>query len=349
MAATVVVLDPVLEAAAADEMLRLAERFGDYGLYSQETSSAQVWTEVPERFDSIRNYLGNGGIRRDQAVETPGTLAARTNYFRENFAYGNETVTDGIESFLTHPALIDAAHQVHGRPIIEPAIAFANVMVPGQELAIHTDVAEFRGANRRHFPQWLLVAMAHSGLFEEYRLHIATGVSWFGHAEGGDFLHWPDGSSGTVAPLAAKHNTAAVLDTDSVFHGVARVGAPESPVPPLRAGMQMAFDPATTRWVLTKGPTADADTVAEFRWDELRLSVSWKAYCFADDAARNAWRSESEPCTLTHVLETLANDMSERQPDSPCGPGSLDAASLPQDQALAEAIIDCYVRFPQPV
>ena len=83
----------------------------------------------------------------------------------------------GIEPFLHHEGLVDAARAVHGRPVIEPAIVYANILVPGQELAVHTDVPEFRGANRKIVPQWLIVVMHHSGLFDAWRMPIATGVA----------------------------------------------------------------------------------------------------------------------------------------------------------------------------
>ena len=106
-------------------------------------------------------------------------LAVRTSYFREEYAYGNEVRIAGIEPFLHHEAFIEAARAIHGRPVIEPAIAYANLMVPGQELAVHTDVPEFRGANRKLVPQWLLVVMLHSGCFDDYRMPIATAIVWF--------------------------------------------------------------------------------------------------------------------------------------------------------------------------
>ena len=43
---------------------------------------------------------------------------------------------------------------------------------------------EFRGLNRKNVPQWLLVVMHHSGLFDAWRLPIATGIAYFGAAEG---------------------------------------------------------------------------------------------------------------------------------------------------------------------
>src|SRR5919197_6155264 len=115
-------------------------------------------------------------------------LAARTNYFREEYAYGTTALIDGIEPFLFHEGFVEAARQIHGRRVIEPAIVFANLMVPGQELALHTDVPEFRGVNRKLHPQWLLVAMRHSELFEDWRMQIAPGVAWFHDmGEGGEF------------------------------------------------------------------------------------------------------------------------------------------------------------------
>lgn len=41
------------------------------------------------------------------------------------------------------------------------------IQVPGQTVAMHTDAPYFWGATRFLFPQWLLIAMTHSGLFKE--------------------------------------------------------------------------------------------------------------------------------------------------------------------------------------
>lgn len=39
--------------------------------------------------------------------------------------------------------------------------------LPGQTVAQHLDAPYYFGANRFRFPQWLLVAMTFSGLFQE--------------------------------------------------------------------------------------------------------------------------------------------------------------------------------------
>ena len=107
---------------------------------------------------------------------------------------------------------------------MRPHTVYANVQVPatGTDFG-HTDVPEFRGCNRKVVPQWLLVVMLHSGLFDEWRMPIATGIAWFHDCDGGALAYWPDGVGAPAATHAARFNTAMVLDTDSVFHGVDRI------------------------------------------------------------------------------------------------------------------------------
>ena len=159
-------------------MVGLCERFGRYRMYVEhEQLDAEITRGLTPRHDAVSNFLRSGGL--SHADEPLPVLAARTSYFREEYAYGRTVLAEGIEPFLHHDAFVDAAHAVHDRPVVEPAIVYANLMVPGQELAVHTDVPEFRGANRKVTPQWLLVAMRHSRLFEDWRMPNATGVARF--------------------------------------------------------------------------------------------------------------------------------------------------------------------------
>src|SRR3954453_22075863 len=188
------VLDPLLSDAEADEVVRIWHDFGEYGQYSNEGFPTQFAPELPQRYDARENFVRSGG--RFRRNEDRGRLGARTNYFRETYAYGQERFIDGVEVLLESPALLEAARQLHGRPVIVPAIVYANILLPGQELAVHTDVPEFRGANRTIVPQWLLVVMRHSGLFEEWRMPIATGICYFGAAQGGELAFYPEGAHG---------------------------------------------------------------------------------------------------------------------------------------------------------
>ena len=185
-------MSPFMSAEEATTMLRIAEERRVFRTYAEEALNDGIGESLPQRFDAAFNYIQHGidGLGNSDDV---GTAAQRTNYFRETYAYGDDIQTAGVEVFFNHPDLLAVAREVTGRPLIVPAIVYANILTPGQELAIHTDVPEFRGADRKRMPQWLLVTMLHSGLFDEYRVPIATCVSWFGANPGGAFAYFPEG------------------------------------------------------------------------------------------------------------------------------------------------------------
>ncbi len=329
---SVVVIDPLLGEPAATHMLELWRRFGDYGQYSNEGFDTAFAPEIPQRYDAAANFVRTGG--RFGRREDLALAAARTNYFRETYAYGDRVDLDGIEAFRDHPALIDAAMAVHGRPVVVPAIVYANVLLPGQELAVHTDVPEFRGANRTIVPQWLLVVMHHSGLFDAWRMRIATAIAYFGHARGGGLVHYPDGVDGAPQVFEPRHDTAVVLDTDSIFHGVDRVAGDDRALASIDSPVHLRYRDGAG-WLVdsANGP------IASYVDDDLRLSVSWKAYCFADQAERDTWFTHADDLSLTFILDTLAADLRANRGV---------AARPDDDAAFGRLLIDTYIRFPAP-
>ncbi len=329
VSAEVRLFDPLLGPEGAEGVLRLAEAHGTYRTYSEERTERN-YGDLPQRIDAASNYVRTGGRfgRRDEPV---AALADRTNYFRETYAYGEDVRAPGIEPFLHHEGFVEAARALHGRDVIVPAIVYANLLLPGQELAVHTDVPEFRGANRLHLPQWLMVVMNHSGQFEEWRMPIATGVAYFGRAVEGAFAYYPDGVDGPAVALPVHHDTAVLLDTDSVFHGVDRVGADGAAVPVLGPNPELTFV-GDGRWSLRT-----ADGTVDYGWDDLRFSVSWKAYCFADGAERDAWRDHSDDLTTDAIVERLVDHLVERQ---------LAPTDVARDPDLGRLLIDAHVRFP---
>ncbi len=315
--------------------MRLCERFGSYGLYSEEGLNDGIGEGLPQRFDAAFNFVKTGGRfgRRGEDLEA---LVARTNYFRETYAYGDEIYAPGIEPFLHYQGFVEAAREIFDRPVVEPAIVFANILLPGQELAVHTDVPEFRGINRKHHPQWLCVVMHHSGMFDRWRMPVATAVSWYQDSRGGAFAFYPDGAAGAAVAQPVRYNTAIILDTDSVFHGVDRVDSNTDAAPPFRAGMRVhSLGEGSGRWQVRDGDEA----VADYGWQEMRFSISWKAYCFRDEAERTAWREGSDDLDVDYVLDTLEEDLRAR--------GRIDRR--PAQKEFAETLVDEYVRFPPPM
>ncbi len=332
--AITVAIEPLLGGAGADAMVELCERFGTYGMYSQEHVESEIGRGLSQRHDAAANFVRTGG-RFGRAAEPKHVLAARTNYFREEYAYGQQALIDGIEPFLHHEEFVEAAKEIFGRPIVEPAIVFANLMVPGQELAVHTDVPEFRGCNRKVMPQWLLVAMHHSGLFASHRIPIATAIAWYHDADtGGELAYYPDGADGAPVAHRTRKDSALVLDTDSVFHGVDRVASTAPEMAPLRPGMTLGHAGDH------RGDVRDGDAViASYDWDELRFSVSWKAYCFEDEHEQRTWREHADDLGIDAVVDRLVEDLRAR--------GRIDGAR-PGNPDLALLIIDEYIKFPEP-
>jgi hypothetical protein len=327
------VIEPLLDPVAAEAMVGLWHSYGTYGQYSNEGFATSFAPELAQRYDAAANFVRTGG--RFGRREDVRLAAARTNYFRETYFYGEHACSPGIEAFRDDPQLRAAAQELHGRPVIVPAIVYANILLPGQELAVHTDVPEFRGANRRIVPQWLLVVMRHAELFESWRMPIATAIAYFGDAEGGDLAYYPDGPDGPAATYEPRHDTAAVLDTDSVFHGVDRVAGDDAPLARLRRGMQLHHD-GDRRWSVRNADSKD-DVAASYGTDDLRYSVSWKAYCFADEAERTAWAEHHDDLSLDRILATLEDDLRQR--------GRLDGPR-PEPAAFGKLLIDEYIRFP---
>jgi hypothetical protein len=336
MTAPFVALDPLFGDARADAMIALAERFGRFPTYGAEAAPEEQGKRryapgVPQRYDAALNFVRTGG--RFGRREDPRVLAGRTNYLRATYFYEKPAV-EGIEPFLRHPALVEAARAVHGRPLVVPSIVYANLLLPGQELAVHTDVPEFRGADRRVCPQWLLVVMLHSGLFDRWRRRIATGIAYFGDCAGGALAFYPDGAGGPVRTIAARHDTAVVLDTDSVFHGVDRVAGPGDAEPPFVPGMELVCE-GPGAWRLVAG----AETLGRYRWQDLRYSVSWKAWCYEDEAERRLAERHEDDLALERILDTLEQDLRAR--------GRL-AGPRPAEDDFARLLIESYVRFPAP-
>lgn len=326
-------LEPFLGDAEARALSRLCEEFGSYGMYSEEGLNDGIGEGLPQRFDAAFNFLRTGGRfgRRDGDI---GELVARTNYFRETYAYGARIFAPGIEGLYRNERLIGAAREIFDRPIVEPAIVYANILLPGQELAVHTDVPEFRGLNRKLHSQWLIVVAHHSGLFDEFRMPIATSVSWYQDTKGGEFAFYPEGIKHAARAFAVHFNTAVVMDTDSVFHGVDRVEEIERPLPNLLPRMRL-FPLGDGRWAVRDGE----EELACYDWDDMRFSISWKAYCFRDEAERRAWRDHSDDVDPDTLLGTLCDDLRER--------GRI-GDERPPNRELAEILVDEYVRFPPP-
>lgn len=263
-------------------------------------------------------------------------LSVRGMYFRETYAETGMPSFDGIGSFVDLPELKVAASELFDSAYVVPCHVYANLFLPGQELHPHTDVPEFRGAARHQLPLWLLVVMHHSGIFERWRIPMATAVLYVTDNEGGGDLQYyaaPD----DVTAYPPRANTGVMFDADSIFHGVARVGGNETGLSTIGAGAWL--DPCSGgAWRLR--PLGSVDPTS-YRPGEVRFSVSWKAYCFYDRTEHEAWREGRDDLKLDSIVPRLVNELSDR--------GRFDPLRRPTDEELATLFIDEFVHVPTPM
>ena len=129
-----------------------------------------------------------------------------------------------------------------------------------------------------------------------------------------------------------------MLDTDSVFHGVDRVWPTDAEPFAAAPGNVLVYD-GDGRWSIrsTKG---SEERLLELAWQDIRFSVSWKAYCFADERERETWRLHADDLSLARILDVLVDDLRDRN--------VLAAGERPSDHELALLLIDTYERYPEP-
>jgi hypothetical protein len=192
---------------------------------------------------------------------------------------------------------------------VQPQIVYANLSLPmlcGD--GGHTDIPAFRGMDRTRQPVWLLVTMARSGLFERWRVPIATAVAWYYEGEGGDFTYWPDGPDRPPVMRPATPNTAVVGDNDVMFHRVESIGGPDDDrVAGLTLDSRLEPD-GRTGWRVVDGERE----LGAYRNDQLRISVSWKAQVFADADAARIYDEHADDLTFDAVLARFRDDFAAR-------------------------------------
>lgn len=315
------VVSPVLGEVDAAGLLDVWRAGGPYEVMDKPEREGRAGTAAALHYAvRVNGHLVAGGT-------------ARSVYFRRCYAVGREPRVPGVEPLLWSRALREAAREVAGGgTVLEPAYVIANVMLPGQELAPHHDIPEFRGLDRSTCPGWLLVVAHRSRLFERWRAPVMTAVMYVGVTyEGGELVMWPDGPDCPPVEFPPEHDMAVMADVDKMLHGVRRIsGGP--PPPALGPGTRVRYV-GHDRWVVERGDRM----LAHYRTHELRFSVVWKTYAFPDIAARDAWRERRDLLTVERVLDVLTTELRAR--------GQI-GASAPRPENLGQMLIDEFVRVP---
>lgn len=266
----------------------------------------------------VQRYFSDRAEYRQSSGQGAGDLIAPN--FRGDWAY-DVPLVEGAELFLDHGVLREAAAKLFDTPHVRPQIVYTNLtwQLPFHQGAGHTDVPAFRGIDRTVYPIWFLSIMGHSGLFEEERIRIATAVAWFYEGKDGGFEYWPDGKDGAPRIHEGEiFNTAIMGDNDRMFHRVMPVGRREDGlVTDMTLDTRLAHRGGEA-WEIVE----DGRRLATFSYPKLRISVSWKAQVFRDEAERRAVDEHTADLSFDDVMTRFHDDLDARgvafgTPDDP--------------------------------
>lgn len=278
---------------------------------------------------AVRSIVENAGpyiplartAQTEAEQEASGRAAVRfvPPWFRRDLVTGGRIHVDGAEVVLHNPPFLEAAAALfEGAQVVEPTTVYVNVMAPTPfPFVSHVDIPVFRRASRANCPVWLLHQMLRSGLFEDERITLATAVAWFYEGEGGEFHYWPDGVDGEPQLEAPPFgNVAVVADNERVFHGVASVGD-RAAAHPGSLSLDAACEHVDGRWIIR-----DPEPVAIHDEAAIRVTISWKAEVFRDEADRDATRAASDELPLGMIVDRFVADLDRRgvaavAPDDP--------------------------------
>ena len=256
-------------------------------------------------------------------------------WFRQDFALHGRELVAGADAILHNPRFVEAAHGVYGAETeVRPTTVYVNLMgATPFPFVPHVDVPAFRGATRAEYPIWLLQQMRAAGIFEPWRVRIATAVSWFWPGPGGAFHYWPDGPGGRhEAEEPPFDNVAIVADNEITYHGVAPVIGDEGLPTDLTIHAELCGDGDGAGWVVVDGGVERC----RYPLASMRTTVSWKADVFADADEMRRADDHADDLTLGQVVDMLRADLAARGVDTPA------PADPFHDEAWVAAIATTY-------
>jgi hypothetical protein len=272
-------------------------------------------------------YKSIAAVHRDPETARPAP------WFRNFWALGGEVLFPGTERVFKNPSFIEAAKENFGAKVILPLAMMTNLNPPAPAASPHLDLPFFRGAHQREIPAWLLAPMGYSGLFQRWAIPVASAVSWFYEGAGGEFEYWPDGfDAPSRAVRGLSNNAAVVADNEYMYHRVCRIGEEEAFLPGNEVPYRSMLHRDGDDWVIVDGE----EVLARYPRGQVRLSVLWKAFCFADQAEADAYAEGKDKLTPEQVVEIFQADLKRR------GVRVEAPVSLAGNDAWAEAIRDTY-------
>jgi hypothetical protein len=268
--------------------------------------------KIPKAFDDpelVLSLVDKGApYETITAVQKNPENENTPGWFRNFWALGGKVLFEGAQDLFYNPAFIEAAKASFQAEIIQPLAMMTNLNVPAPSSPPHLDLPFFRGTHQREVPGWILEPMGESGLFQEWAIPVASAISWFYEGTGGDFEYWPEGISApshTVSPPYS--NTCVLSDSEYMYHRVGQMGT----------GDDYLMDGISSEALLHRTPGGWEikhldQSLHDYGDEQIRISILWKAFCFKDQSAADAFLDPAYNLTVENVVDIFCEDLRKR-------------------------------------
>jgi hypothetical protein len=300
----------------------------------------------PQRIDVGKHYLLTGGL--EGSKENFHDLIDRVSSF------GRYTFPSDIEKYPSVKRLFTSeAFQTAAKSIcpnfdnntVLDTFQFNYIMqVPGQTVSLHMDSPYFWGASRYQFPQWMLVAMVFSGLFQKQFIDQIQVVGYLHEWEikqntGGEFVYFLSDSPNDYGVVAPTKGSGTFVDGSKVIHA-AKVYRPDVKAPHMDKDQDCAL---TFFQGDAWGVVCDGKTIANYNTSDLRMAIVYRARCFKDQEKLELYQEKKdEIMDFDEIVNKFKTDLVEKKGFKADYINSLARIDL------AQVIMDTYSVYPLP-
>ncbi len=310
---------------------------------------------LPQRIDIGKHFIMSGGVdgRRESYQSSVQRVTSFGRYYMGTKGL-DERLPPLVGDLFREPAFQKAAKNIcpKDKQLLDPFQFNVIMQVPGQTVASHIDAPYFWGADRMDFPQWLLATMVFSNLFSEEFIHQVQVVGYLSdiapagtsaaelEAIGGEFIYYQKNDEGRYVKENAEYLAGSCVDGSKLVHA-SRIYRPDVQVPTLDKDKHAELVFVTEgRWELR----VDGKVTAVYTDKDLRISIVYRARCFADEDELERYRSfpSSDRMQLEDVISKLVE-------------GMVAARAVTREQVsampkvdLAMKLMDFYIKYPLP-
>lgn len=302
----------------------------------------------PDRVDIGKHFILTGGLE-GKKEKVAHSIDRLSSFARYNIVKDENSFPSAVKQLIDSDVFQKAAKAVCPAGLsthLDPFQFNFIIQVPGQSVALHLDPPYFFGANRFHFPQWLLVAMEFSNLFAKDFVHQIQVVAYIheweaGPEDAGEFVYFPnDNTVGTVSP---QPGAGTIIDGSKTIHA-AKIYRPNATPPhlPKNDSCTLTFLQGDDWGVVCK----EAGILAKYTTHDLRISTVYRARCFSspEEAADYADRGFKQMMPLEQILGTFIKDMVTQKKVLASEEKGWE---MPRFD-LAQLIIETYIKYPYP-